>query len=110
MSRGSLGTWLSGVFRSSFKMSLGGLVGGGSGYRASAGAELLRLELGVELLLASDFGGEGGNRRLVSSKSFSGFFVCASVGGGSATVIALMDMICYDDRKKVWYIQNRSPG
>jgi hypothetical protein len=89
---------LSGVLRSSFKISLGGFVGGGSAYRF-AGEELLLLEVGVEpskaSLLASDFGGVGGNRRLVSGNSVPGFFVCASIkGGGSGTAVASVDMIC----------------
>jgi hypothetical protein len=69
-------------------------VGGGRGYRDSAGVELLLLEFGVESLLASDFGGVGGNRRLVFGNSVPGFFVCASVkGGSSGIVLASVDMI-----------------
>jgi len=45
--------------------------------------------------LASDFGGVGGNRRLVSGNSVLGFFVCAPVkGGGSGMVAGSVDMIC----------------
>ena len=68
-------------------------MGGGSGYRGSdrgSGVELLLLESGLESeasLLASDLGGEGGNRRLVRGNSVPGFFVCVSAKGGESGMV-----------------------
>jgi hypothetical protein len=80
ISRGSRGTWLSGVLRSSFKTSVGGFVGGGSGYGGFC-AELGLLEVVVDpsvlssLVLSSDFGGVGGNRSEVSGNLVLGLSV-----------------------------------
>jgi len=87
ISLGSLGTWLSGVFRSSFSISTGALDGGGSGYRGGT-AELGLLELGddsseASLPLCSDLGGVGGTWKDIDDEFRIGFFVW-SVGEGGA--------------------------
>ena len=91
---------MSGVLRSSFKISFGGLVGGGRGYRESAGAELVLLEFEVDSLLVSDFGGVGGSRREVSGNSVPGWFVCAFVKGGSSDIrMVSVDILSFWSRK-----------
>lgn len=64
-------------------------------YRGSGIIELLLLlVLGVDSSFSSDFGGEGGNRRVVSGNSVPSFFVCATVnGGGSGMATCSEDMI-----------------
>lgn len=87
ISLGSLGTWLSGVLRSSLRISVGSCVGGGRGYRGAT-AELALLELGdesseISLPLCSDLGGVGGSLKDRVDKFRTGFF-CCSVGEGGA--------------------------
>ena len=82
MSLGSRGTWLSGVLRSSLSMPLGGLVGGGSGYRGfdgnGIGKSLALLDVIVDNSdasspLSSDSGEASCNRMDVSGNSVPGF-------------------------------------
>lgn len=97
ISRGSRGTCLSGVFRSSLRISLGGFERGGRGYRGSRIVSLFVLESVAELsdsslLLSSDFGGVsgvGGNRNEVSDSWVPGFWASAPVHGGVSEAVAL---------------------
>lgn len=87
ISLASRGTWLSGVLRSSLRISVGGLVGGGRGYRGDT-AELGLLEDGddsseTSLQPYSDFGGVGGIWNDIDDKFRVGFFVCNAGDGGA---------------------------